>query len=144
MKRVTRDFAIRIGVWSLLATTAVTALAETPITSCPFNITAPGNYILNADLTCVGAGITITASNVSLNLNGRKITLLGVGTGGVAIRVNGQSAERVHHVAIQGPGLIVMGAQGRGGAALGMFGSTTLQVVRAAACPVLTVHGALP
>jgi nucleotide-binding universal stress UspA family protein len=38
--------------------------------------------------------------------------------------------------------LIVMGAQGRGGLELALFGSTTHQVVRAAACPVLTVRGA--
>lgn len=37
--------------------------------------------------------------------------------------------------------LIVMGARGRGGAGLALFGSTTQQVVRSAACPVLTVHG---
>jgi len=59
--------------------------------------------------------------------------------------VTGRAHREIAAVAAaQGPGLIVMGAQGRGGAALGMFGSTTLQVVRAAACPVLTVHGALP
>ena len=37
--------------------------------------------------------------------------------------------------------LIVMGAQGRGGIGLAVFGSTTQQVVRGAACPVLTVRG---
>ncbi|HUE89866.1 MAG TPA: universal stress protein [Vicinamibacterales bacterium] len=37
--------------------------------------------------------------------------------------------------------LIVMGAQGRGGVGLTIFGSTTQQVVRAATCPVLTVRG---
>ncbi len=37
--------------------------------------------------------------------------------------------------------LIVMGAQGRGGIGLALFGSTTQQVVRGAACPVLTVRG---
>ncbi len=37
--------------------------------------------------------------------------------------------------------LIVMGAQGRGGVGLALFGSTTQQVVRGAACPVLTVRG---
>lgn len=37
--------------------------------------------------------------------------------------------------------LIVMGAQGRGGLGLALFGSTTQQVVRGAACPVLTVRG---
>ena len=38
--------------------------------------------------------------------------------------------------------LIVMGAQGRGGIDLALFGSTTQQVVRGAMCPVLTVRGA--
>jgi nucleotide-binding universal stress UspA family protein len=38
--------------------------------------------------------------------------------------------------------LIVMGAQGRGGVGLALFGSTTQQVVRVAPCPVLTVRGA--
>jgi nucleotide-binding universal stress UspA family protein len=37
--------------------------------------------------------------------------------------------------------LIVMGAQGRGGVELWLFGSATQQVVRAAPCPVLTVRG---
>ena len=37
--------------------------------------------------------------------------------------------------------LIVMGAQGRGGMGLTLFGSTTQQVVRGATCPVLTVRG---
>ena len=37
--------------------------------------------------------------------------------------------------------LIVMGAQGRGGIGLALFGSTTQQIVRGALCPVLTVRG---
>ncbi len=40
----------------------------------------------------------------------------------------------------QSTDLIVMGAQGRGGIGLKMFGSTTQQVVRAAECPVLVVR----
>jgi nucleotide-binding universal stress UspA family protein len=36
--------------------------------------------------------------------------------------------------------LIVMGAQGRGGVGLALFGSTTQQVLRGAGCPVLTVR----
>ena len=39
--------------------------------------------------------------------------------------------------------LIVMGAQGRGGVGLALFGSTTQQVLRGASCPVLTVRGTL-
>lgn len=38
------------------------------------------------------------------------------------------------------PDLIVMGAQGRGGAGLALFGSATQQVVRGASSPVLTVR----
>jgi len=40
--------------------------------------------------------------------------------------------------------LIVMGAQGRGGVDLALFGSSTQQVVRGAACPVLTVRTVRP
>jgi nucleotide-binding universal stress UspA family protein len=40
--------------------------------------------------------------------------------------------------------LVVMGAQGRGGLDLALFGSATQQVVRGAACPVLTVRGLSP
>jgi nucleotide-binding universal stress UspA family protein len=36
----------------------------------------------------------------------------------------------------------VMGAQGRGGVGLALFGSTTQQVLRGASSPVLTVRGA--
>jgi nucleotide-binding universal stress UspA family protein len=39
--------------------------------------------------------------------------------------------------------LIVMGAQGRDGVDLALFGSTTQQIVRRARCPVLTVRGPL-
>jgi universal stress protein A len=38
------------------------------------------------------------------------------------------------------PDLIVMGAQGRGGIGLALFGSTTQEVVRGAPCPVLSVR----
>lgn len=41
----------------------------------------------------------------------------------------------------QSADLIVMGAQGRAGVSLALFGSTTQQVVRGATCPVLTVRG---
>jgi nucleotide-binding universal stress UspA family protein len=37
--------------------------------------------------------------------------------------------------------LIVIGAQGRGGIGLALFGSTTQQIVRGSTCPVLTVRG---
>ena len=49
--------------------------------------------------------------------------------------------EVLKAVATLNADLIVMGAQGRGGVGLTLFGSTTQQVVRAATCPVLTVRG---
>jgi len=51
-------------------------VTATPITSIPFTITTPGNYYLPADLTgtaAAGAAITIAASQVYLDLNGRTI-----------------------------------------------------------------------
>jgi nucleotide-binding universal stress UspA family protein len=55
--------------------------------------------------------------------------------------VAGRAHHGILHVASdEGADLIVMGAQGRGGAALALFGSTTQQVVRGASCPVLTVR----
>ena len=49
--------------------------------------------------------------------------------------------EILETAAAQETDLIVMGAQGRGGMGLTLFGSTTQQVVRAATCAVLTVRG---
>jgi nucleotide-binding universal stress UspA family protein len=57
--------------------------------------------------------------------------------------VHGRAHREILRMAADsGTDLIVMGAQGRGGLGLTLFGSTTQQVVRAATCPVLTVRGA--
>lgn len=59
------------------------------------------------------------------------------------IVVSGRAYREVLRIASETPtDLIVMGAQGRGGAGLTLFGSTTQQVVRRATCPVLTVRAA--
>lgn len=56
----------------------------------------------------------------------------------------GRPYREILRVAAEGPtDLIVMGAQGRGGAALATLGSTTQHVVRAASCPVLAVRAPL-
>ena len=56
--------------------------------------------------------------------------------------VAGRAYRQILETAIaQEADLIVMGAQGREGVGLTLFGSTTQQVVRAATCPVLTVRG---
>jgi nucleotide-binding universal stress UspA family protein len=52
----------------------------------------------------------------------------------------GRAHREILRLAAQGSDLIVMGAQGRGGVGLALFGSTTQQVVRGAPCPVLVVH----
>src|SRR5690606_18379299 len=46
----------------------------------------------------------------------------------------------LQHIEQEPQDLIVMGAQGRGGLGLALFGSTTHQVVRGADCPVLVVR----
>lgn len=46
----------------------------------------------------------------------------------------------LQHAAASNADLIVMGAQGTGGLELMLYGSNTQHVVRAATCPVLTVH----
>jgi hypothetical protein len=64
------------------------AWAAISIASCKFIISAPGNYVVTADLTCNGDdGIDINASNVSVNLNGHLITSVsGVNSGlGIAV-----------------------------------------------------------
>jgi nucleotide-binding universal stress UspA family protein len=56
--------------------------------------------------------------------------------------VSGRAHREILRVAeAQSSDLIVMGAQGRGGVGLALFGSTTQQIVRSAPCPVLTVRG---
>ena len=58
--------------------------------------------------------------------------------------VSGRAHREILRAAeVRSADLIVMGAQGRGSLGLALFGSTTQQVVRTAACPVLTVRGAL-
>ncbi len=56
--------------------------------------------------------------------------------------VEGRAYRRVlEQAAAEDADLIVMGIRGRGALDLLVFGSTTHHVIRAAACPVLVVHG---
>jgi parallel beta-helix repeat protein len=71
----------------------------TPISSCPYTITRPGRYILTANCS-VGSGltgITITAPNVQLDLNGH--TLTGAGSG-IGIEVSGDDTPPVVRAAV--------------------------------------------
>src|SRR5215469_8325854 len=79
----------------------------TVINSCPTVISSPGRYLLGADLICGGDGITITSSDVTLALEGHRITA-GVGAT-VAIRANPQGGPALARIRILGPGLITNG-----------------------------------
>jgi len=107
MKYINRDLAFVTGILIALAGTAVPALAVTSITTCGFVISAPGNYVLNANLlNCTGDGIDVLASNVSVNLNGY---IINAGSPSSFIGVNvgiPASPIRLNHVGIQGSGLI--------------------------------------
>jgi hypothetical protein len=54
------------GVW---------AASPTPISACPYSITAPGNYVVTRDLTATGTCISFISpvSNVTLDLQGHSI-----------------------------------------------------------------------
>jgi len=84
------------------------AWAVTPIASCGFTISAPGNYVVTADLKCAGTAITINASNVSVNLNRHIITsVAGVPGDGISVSpLLPPAPPRLNHVGISGPGLI--------------------------------------
>src|SRR5262245_53371403 len=59
---------------------------RTPISSLPFTISAPGSYVVTSNLTSAGAGITISANDVTVDLNGFNLT---AGPGGNGVRVSG-------------------------------------------------------
>ena len=77
---------------------------KTQITSLPITINSSGSYILMSDLTCASCtpggtnGITITADNVDIDLNG--FALIGPGkasASGDGIRVTGSFNIRIHN-----------------------------------------------
>jgi hypothetical protein len=82
-----KTLLLRVLVSGLCLGPTISLLAQdprTPISSVPYKITAPGSYYLTANLTATGngAGITISADNVTLDLNG--FALIGGGSGSVA------------------------------------------------------------
>ena len=66
------------GALSMLGMGAMAASAwaavPTPISGCPYTITAPGSYILTKNLTSAGTCIAIQADNVTIDLQGHTIT----------------------------------------------------------------------
>ena len=83
--------------------------AATSINTCPFVITSPGDYLLSADLICGGGNaITITSNNVTLKLEGHKITA-GAGAVFAISNVSENKPRPASGVSILGPGLITNG-----------------------------------
>jgi parallel beta-helix repeat protein len=78
---------------------AQAAPAQTKINKCPYVITAPGSYLVQKNLSCVLTAITISASNVDLDLGGHTISGSGTGDG---VYVQGQSNVSIHDGGVQG------------------------------------------
>ena len=69
---------------------------RTPIATAPFTISASGSYYLTKNLTVTaGDAITITADNVSLDLNGFAISSTASPAGGTAILLSG-GRQNIH------------------------------------------------
>ena len=77
--------------------------APTSITACPYTITAPGDYRLDADLSCTGDAITIQASHVHLNLNTHQLTGSSFSDRGIVVY---SATSRLPDVEIKGPGVV--------------------------------------
>lgn len=105
-------FATRLPKYLLLTTTllflaqlAVSAQAQTQITTCGTNIKLAGTYILANDLlSCPGDGIDISFGHVTLELGNHQIMGSGTGTG---IRVARASGLLAREVKIHGPATII-------------------------------------
>jgi len=81
-----KTLLLRVLISGLCLGPTISLLAQdprTPISSLPYTISAQGSYYLTANLTASGssAGITISADNVTLDLNG--FALVGGGSGTV-------------------------------------------------------------
>lgn len=85
--------ALLCGICSGSTTALMAQDPRTPISSLPYTITTQGSYYLTANLTAAGSGqgITISADNVTLDLNG--FALVGGGSGQVA-GINVPSAHK--------------------------------------------------
>jgi parallel beta-helix repeat protein len=107
----------------LIALSGMAAQAQTGITTCPYTINTSGFYEVKNELDCFATdGITITASNVTLKLNGFTISGSFNGapsavdpvTGAIlpasdtvrGISVNFNGPGRLQQVNIEGPGFI--------------------------------------
>lgn len=112
---------------SVVLVHAIEFLAEEePLETAHFNVPEFRSYLLTDARQRLES---LVSGEPRLNRGVRTVVVVGRAHHGI-----------LHIAAAEGADLIVMGAQGRGGAALALFGSTTQQVVRGATCPVLTVR----
>ncbi len=73
----------------MVAVTTASGDPRIPIDTLPFGIGAPGSYVVTMPLTSVGLpGITVSASNVTIDLNGFNLTGMMAGPGEVGIIVD--------------------------------------------------------
>ncbi len=112
---------------SVVLVHAIEFLAEEePLEAAHFNVPEFRSYLLEDARQRLES---LVSAEPRLNRGVRTVVVVGRAHHGI-----------LHIAADEGADLIVMGAQGRSGAALALFGSTTQQVVRGASCPVLTVR----
>jgi hypothetical protein len=74
-----------------IASFAADSFGQTIINSVPYNITAPGNYVVGSNLvysSAAGAAITIVSSNVTLDLGGHYLYYPGTPTSNVGVYVH--------------------------------------------------------
>jgi hypothetical protein len=76
-----------IFVIDLFVAATVKAAPPIPILACPYNINAPGVYVVTSDLTSAGTCIGIATDDVAIDLQGHKIT--GDGANGVGVSGGG-------------------------------------------------------
>ncbi len=88
----------------------------TPLTSVPVTLNAPGNYFLVGDLVHAGPGpaISVTASNVTLDLGGFTLAGPGPSSGLSGVQAGGLSNLRVLNGSVESFGIGVNVSSGRG------------------------------
>jgi len=72
---------------------ATIGLAQTAITSLPYSITTSGSYYISGNLTSTGNGISITASDVTIDFGG--YTISGNGSSGYGVYPGGTGYSNI-------------------------------------------------
>lgn len=74
--------------------------ARTAIASLPYTISAAGSYYLTASLTSATDGITISASNVTLDLNGFTLIGSGLSSSYEGVKAEGTSSNSLSNIKV--------------------------------------------